>query len=699
MKFKRFHRRRLFAGLLAFGIFRVLTSSARAQGMPGFNGFFFDDLLLGSPPPAGPLESQWLRFNGPLQASTGVEVDTSTEKINVGGTSSTYDHLFVTPTVGLRTSGSIYHPDLLSFDANSEWGWGWDKMRVSSGGSTSSVNESGDLLRYMVQGTLLEAKPYNATFFANQDHTFRDYGSFDTFQVDSSRYGGHFGWDALTFNLNVDAGYRDEQDTGFNDSSEVKETYFNFTGIQRRQFGLTTLTYRLDNFDNTVNGGSQISTINQSLGLSDSETFGSRRQFSAATAADYSQSEYSGQRTETVSGNENINANLRPNLDSFLLVNGSHTELSPVESDSAQGTAGLRHQLYESLVSRFDVHGSFQNASSPSGDTSSDLYGVGLSENYSKRIQSWGRLSIGAGGVGDHEDDSSTGGVLSIFNEPHQIYLPTSASYHPVYLSEPDVNAASIQVSVGGQPLTVGIDYLVVPSGQLTEIRLVDPPSATVAPLLQGPGHDNLNVTVTYQSTAPQNASFDSLNATAQIRLDLFGKFGIYGRMNWMDNNAPPEALTQTLTDLVGGVDYNWRWFRDGAEYEDYDSNFSQYQAWRFYQDFNFQPGVVSTLSVNLSQSFYQYPDDRNQDQYLMLTRYNVRLLNSLSWFVEGGGSWQDALGTQEWQSSARTGLTWSRGKLSVRSGYEFNDQNISSGTWTEERVKNRLYFYLKRTF
>jgi len=66
---------------------------------------------------------------------------------------------------------------------------------------------------------------------------------------------------------------------------------------------------------------------------------------------------------------------------------------------------------------------------------------------------------------------------------------------------------------------------------------------------------------------------------------------------------------------------------------------------------------------------------------------------------VEGGYSIQDVLGTEELLGSARTGLSWSRGKLSVRTGYEYNSQYTSSSQWTQELVKNHFYAYLKRTF
>jgi hypothetical protein len=41
----------------------------------------------------------------------------------------------------------------------------------------------------------------------------------------------------------------------------------------------------------------------------------------------------------------------------------------------------------------------------------------------------------------------------------------------------------------------------------------------------------------------------------------------------------------------------------------------------------------------------------------------------------------------------------WSRGKLSLRAGYEFNAQSTASGAFTEDRQKNRFFTYIKRTF
>jgi hypothetical protein len=231
----------------------------------------------------------------------------------------------------------------------------------------------------------------------------------------------------------------------------------------------------------------------------------------------------------------------------------------------------------------------------------------------------------------------------------------------------------------------------------LTEIKLVTPPSSHLQTLLQT--NDNLSVTVTYQSDSLNNSSYETFNGSAQIRLDLYNRVGLYGRVNWLDNNAPPEVLTQTLTDLVGGVDYQRKWFRAGAEYETYDSNFTQFQALRFFQSFDFNLSDASALSFDFNESFYSYPGDRDQSQYQFMSRYHTRLPLAITWYLEGGALAQEVAGTEQIQGVARTGLGWTRGKLSLRAGYEFNSQSTDAGGWTEERIKHRFFTYLRRSF
>ncbi len=671
MKLAWYSRWRLLASVLVVGLGQRLAPWARAD------------------------EPQWFHLNGIPEPSVGLELDGSEETTRVSGVNSVYDTLFIVPTVGLRGSGSIYHPNLLAFDFNGELGWGWNQMTTTSPGYRQSINESDQLDRYLVTVNLLQEKPYNASFFAAQDHTYRDYGSFDTFTVDESRYGGTVNWTTQNLNLTSNFGYQDETDTGLIDSSEVKETYFNFLGIYRRKSGQTTLTGQWNQFDNILGAANSLTSANESIGIADSEAFGSRQQITASTGVTFSHAEYGGQQMDTVNATENVNIQHRSNLDSFLIFNAERNDLHPATESSLQGDYGLRHQLYDSLTSTADVHGSYQDNSDPTGSSATDLYGVGLAENYRKRLQSWGRLSVSASVVADHVDDSASGSSFPS-TESHQVYLPTSSQYRPVYLDHPSVIAGSIQVTAGGQLLAAGTDYEVVTAGQLTEVRLIFPPSPTVAPLLV---NDSVTISVSYQSASQNNASYEALTSDVEMRLDLFGRLGIYGRMNWMDNNAPPQVQAQTLTDLVGGLDYNWRWLRTGAEYEDYDSNFVQYDALRFFQDFNFHPSGRSSLSLNLDETWYDYTPSGNQTLYQFTTRYSLQLWSSLSCYVQGGFGVQDLLGADQVNGSAQFGFNWSRGKLSVRGGYEYNTQTTTTGALSEALEKDRVFLYLKRTF
>jgi hypothetical protein len=149
----------------------------------------------------------------------------------------------------------------------------------------------------------------------------------------------------------------------------------------------------------------------------------------------------------------------------------------------------------------------------------------------------------------------------------------------------------------------------------------------------------------------------------------------------------------------VGGADVHWRWFRVGAEYEDYESNFNEYQTVRFFENYNCQPFEASTLGVEFSQLFYRYPDDRHEHQYQFIGRFNTQLTSWLSGYVEGGCFLQDIVGTEETLAAARVGFSFTRGRLSVQSGYQYNYQLTKLGASEEQRNRNVFFVHLRRTF
>jgi hypothetical protein len=629
-------------------------------------------------------EPRWLRLDIP-QTSVGVNVEGLRENVTANSSTSTHENFLLVPLVGLRLQGSVYHPNLMTFDLNGQGGVGWVNDSVTSPGYSQVRNETRNLLLYQTTLNFLPGKPYNATFFASQDHTYNNYDFFNTATTDSTRYGGRVAWSSKTFNLSTDMGYRDLLTSGLTGTSEVAETYLNFNGLSQRDRGSSTLTYSYDDFGNRLNNGPMQTSLSQSVGASDSETFGDRGQITATTGASFGWAEYTSQHTETFNATENITIKHRPKLESFLALNYQDSRLDPASSSIFQDTAGVRHQLYDSLTSTLDVHGNYGNFSGLNSSAVNDRYGVGLAEGYTKRLGSWGRLSLGGAAIADHDDQNSFGsGALSVINESH-VLKDTAVTF----LNNPRVLTTTVLVTgPNGVPTYAnGVDYRVISHGELTEIQRV-PTSVNLS--------DGATILVSYQSDSLYTASFETLNGSAQIRLDLFNLVGLYGRINAVDNNAPPQAMAETLTDLVGGADVSWRWLRAGAEYEDYDSNFTRYTAARFFQTFSLQLGEASHLGLNFNQIFYQYALNQQQTQFQFTGLFNTQVSSWLFWNVEGGYYYQDALGAQQNLVAARTGLNFAWGKLTVKAGYQYNYQMIQQA---EKRDRNFFYFQLKRDF
>ena len=86
-------------------------------------------------------------------------------------------------------------------------------------------------------------------------------------------------------------------------------------------------------------------------------------------------------------------------------------------------------------------------------------------------------------------------------------------------------------------------------------------------------------------------------------------------------------------------MDYKRRWLLASAEYQNYDSTFSQYQAWRFLQSFDYQPSSASRVGVDLNQTFYRYQGNLDQDQYHFFSPATTSSLNSRS-----HGIWREAM-------------------------------------------------------
>ena len=135
--------------------------------------------------------------------------------------------------------------------------------------------------------------------------------------------------------------------------------------------------------------------------------------------------------------------------------------------------AGIQHQLYESLNSSFEVHGSQLSSDAPGSTFDSQSVGTTLSANYTKRVGDWGHLYLDNSTSYNFTEQQTSGSQAQIDNESHVV--PTNGI---VILTQPRDTAVIRVTDASSNPLQPA-DY--------TLIRTTDPWRIQINSL--GPSH------------------------------------------------------------------------------------------------------------------------------------------------------------------------------------------------------------------
>jgi hypothetical protein len=227
------------------------------------------------------------------------------------------------------------------------------------------------------------------------------------------------------------------------------------------------------------------------------------------------------------------------------------------------------------------------------------------------------------------------------------------------------------------------LDYLVIGHGELTEIRRA--PGASQIP-------NGSAVLVDYRVQTQPSDKFATLANQIHFRVDLFKDLvGVYGRLHRVNNRGGETLILQNISAKVLGADFSWRWTRAGAEYEIYDSNLAPFKSKRLFQSFSFEPSRDSSLSLNFDQNWTAFSNGGiRRASYNFITRYRSHITRHLSWEAEAGVRLDRGLGFDQTQLVGRTGLEYSRGKLAVKLGYEYQDQNFLG------EIRQRQFFFLR---
>lgn len=644
---------------------------------------------------AAPEEVRWLRGRiTDVNAGLEIQGDRQQQTVANSGEKVKLESFYVVPTVGLGLQGSVYHPNLFDYHLNLQGGEGWQETSVNlPGGGTRSDPYS--LLRYQMNASILKEKPYAASFFAEREQTTTDYDFFTRAIVDQQSLGGRAGYAEGPVPFSVSFRQSSQDISGIVHPLTLDQSTLVFAAYNERSPGhRTDLSYTLDDYSRQETDAYTQQGRNHLVSLTDVETFGPKDRLRLNSILNYNQLDTttapwtSADTTERFdrffTDHEYLNWKHTEHLQSDYNYSYNLQDSGPLRTDGQAASAAVRHQLYESLSSAFDVHTQLMSSRGDGSTLDVTRYGLGLNETYTKRLDRWGRLTLGYGGLLDHEQRDTSGPSQFILGETHVLSDDVLT-----FLAQPRVNRLSIQVwdASGNVLYRELLDYLIIPHGERTQIQRV----------VGGQIPNGASVRVDY-SVAPQPSdSYSTFANQFQIRLDLFqGLLGLYGHLNLQDNYGGQSLVLENITDQVVGMDVTWRFLRAGAEYEVYDSNLAPYRAARLFENLTFEANASTTLSLDAAQSWSTFPNSNTGlTSQQVIARVQLRLAPSLSVNTEGGVRFEHGYGYDQQLATARFNLQFKSGKLALQTGYEYEDQAFTGA----QNLRHFFFLRAKRSF
>ncbi|MEI8290410.1 MAG: hypothetical protein WCH99_13150 [Verrucomicrobiota bacterium] len=615
---------------------------------------------------------------GEIYLLTEVQYERQGQQVGTPATSLTREQTLVDPAVGVGVSGSLYHPNLVQFQLNTELGLDWKTSSETPGASESNGRF---LQRYHGSIDFLSQKPYAVSLFGDKDMTYREFDFFSRVRVDSESYGGRAGYAAgpVPFTISVQH-YNEFQNDPIRPQNFTQDTLWLTAQNHRRLYdGQTRMNYNLTRFDRRDDGFSNLGGLTQSLSLFDTENPGWREDPKLASLFNYNRVSQTAQPTEKLLLQENLRLQHTTALESFYDYSFDKTSAGKSEANTHDSRAGVAYQRTPHLSLGGDIHGALTQSASPDSSLDTRSYGVGANAQYSRPLASWVNFTANDGGSWDREDRNASGTVQTIIGEQHLLSDSTVT-----FMNQPTVNEASIQVwdTTRVTNYVNNLDYKITQVGTLTQIQR----------LTGGQISDGSLVAVDYTAGLPNSSSFDSLANNASFRLDFWrGLVGFYGHWNLQVYNGGEALLLRRLDDKTVGVDFSWRRFRAGAEYEIVDSNLVPYERKRIFQSAQFHPLSGTDVNLNADQNWTDYHDNNlHQSSYGFIARCQQRLTSHLSTTLEGGVRFERGETFDHDYATCRAGLDWAVGKLSVKLTYEYNDESHLTDT------QDRHYIFLR---
>jgi len=381
-----------------------------------------------------------------------------------------------------------------------------------------------------------------------------------------------------------------------------------------------------------------------------------------------------------------------PHLNSYYTYAFSDYSGNGAESIENYATAGINHQLYESLSSGLSVHGSRVDSSAFGSTDDSTTYGAGGSLDYSKHLGGWGTLSLGDGVGYDITDQNVSGNEQFIADESYTI--PGSGPMIirlklPREISVSSVKKNNIELAPG--------EYSVIKTTDPWQIQFFTGGPNNVQP--------NDAITVSYTVQPNPSGTFAVLTDSARISLRFWHERAeVYASYTFTENYANgSDFVLQNVQQFEAGARVDWHNFRAQATYTDQHSTLYSFQSLTLSEGYSTPLSLRSTIGFDFNQQWNIYPagsgTSTNSAQtatfYSCMAHYEWRPTSEINWRAELGYQQQSGLGYDQKLFSARTYLDWQVGKLELRLGYEHDSQRYTA----ESRERDLVFLRMRRNF
>jgi hypothetical protein len=628
-----------------------------------------------------------------------ITMDTEVEDVSYttksGGGATDTQRLYLAPAIGIGWDYFIYHPDLLTFSLLAEPGYNWQQYNYA--GATSQQNDL--LLNGNLTATLLQLKPYATTFNYSRSHEEYQYDFFNSATEDVQNWGMNAGYREGAVPVTVSFEHSTTDSSGLSLDSTTEQTTLSLQAqSSRRNEDFTSLNYQFSQYDSSSTYASdnfKDSSMTHYVTLTDIEHFGKS---TLNSSLNYNEQELDGIASDDLNAALDFSMEDTPHLRSFYDYSFARYTTEGVESINQFARVGLQHQLYESLSSTIDVHGSLADSTSLGATLDQQSAGTAASVDYSKLLGEWGHLSISDNASYDLTHQDSTGSQLPINGESHTV--PPTGIF---FLTQPlDLSVQSVTFYNGSATIT--LVQGTAPAGDYDVISTTDPWQIRI--YSTGPNHINLSsspvVQVNYTVQPNPTGDYSVLNDQFQVRLDFWHqRAGIYARYSFSDNQASsPAFVLENISEFQLGGDVSWKGFRADANFTDRQSSLYDYQSVTLSEGYSLRASPRSTVGIDLRQQWSTYPTAGTNStpdltDYSFTARYEWQPVSSLSWNTEAGYEQERGAGEDQDLIVARSYLNWFVGKLDLRLGYEFQDQQYTA----ETRERNYVFLRMRRNF